>query len=321
MIPLLGKYFMFDDLPPQDRVVCTVLDYIGLGFLLVVSEILFVSGAPWWKWLLSVAVGIFFVWMAHYWPRVRPRLGPVFVASITRVANNFWLRRIAVVTIFGCLITSVLYFAFQLRKDLDMYVMPRTITAQQAKRLSEFLSRYPSFSVGVKVAYPSDEESSEYAGELFGALRNTKLDVNPPNHDGPAPMRFPKYMPKPHRDDIDQFGKPLYADDNIFAAAQDRWLDSEIQWNIDSRFYPSRGLTTMYTSVGPAINPDPLHPSSVSILHDALAYAGIKVDGSVSGFGKLEEVYLLVGLRPEKLGDEEPMLMKIGRAIERIGAK
>lgn len=182
MIPLLGRYFMFDDLPPEDRVVCTVLDYIGLGFLLVVSEILFVTGAPWWKWLLSVAAGVFFVWMAHYWPKIKSKIWPSFASLIIRIANNFWLRRIGTVIVLGYLVTMVLSFALSIRRDVDARVMPRQISKEQSQRLHDSLSHH-SFAVGVKVVQ-GDPEAMEYAAQIFNILRGTDLDVNPPNHGG-----------------------------------------------------------------------------------------------------------------------------------------
>jgi hypothetical protein len=321
MISLLGRWRMFDELPRQDRVVCTVFDYFGLGWLLLVPEALFVFGAAWWKTLFAIAFGVFCVWFAHYWPVIKPKLGPVFVTSIVWATNSFWLKRVVVVVLLGYIVALVLSFAFQLRRDLDSYVMPRQVTGQQTSRLCDFLSHHDSFSVGVRVADVSDQESSDYAGQLFNALRKSKLDVNPPNHDGPGPVRLREYMPRPSKTDTDRDGSPLFKSDDAFMEAQDAWIDAEIRWMMDSRFYQAYGLNIMETIVGAAVNPDPLHPSNVAILQDALRYAGIDANGGGSASGKTEDIYLLVGRRPMKIGYEQPILLRFGRWIERVGAQ
>jgi hypothetical protein len=206
--------------------------------------------------------------------------------------------------------------------DLKMPgVMPRRISEKQSTRLQKYFSSRSSFGVGVKVANMDDRESLEYAGELFNALRKAGLEVNPPRHDGPGPVKLREYMSRPHKTDRGPGGDLLYKNDDSFIAAQDAWVDSEIARAIDQRYFPATGLTIMNVlpeSV-PAENPDPSHPTNAATLYDALVYAGIESSGSGSANGNKGELYLLVGRRPLVLGEKPPMLSRIGRWLEGLG--
>ncbi len=165
---------MFDDLPPQDRVVCTVFDYIGLGFLLVVAEFLFARGEL-AKACIAFAIGIIFIALAHYWPKIKPRLFPALTSSIVSIANNFWSRRLALVIIVGSMVTMIFSFAISLRHDINAYVMPRAINDKQKGRLEDFLRQHRPFAITVQAA-AHDEEAYSYANQIFNTFKEAGWD-------------------------------------------------------------------------------------------------------------------------------------------------
>ena len=80
------------------------------------------------------------------------------------------------------------YLIFSLRADVNKYVLPREVTKEQAEKLKHYLSARQPFGFSIEVV-PNDQEASEYASELFNAFRQTDLDINPPNHGGPGPIK------------------------------------------------------------------------------------------------------------------------------------
>src|SRR5271156_2117602 len=93
MNTLLGRWKMFEDLSRPDRIVCIVLDYVALGFLLLASEILLLAQT--WvllKFFACIFIGIALLCIANYWVVIKPRLKPWAASVISRAANNFWLR-------------------------------------------------------------------------------------------------------------------------------------------------------------------------------------------------------------------------------------
>jgi len=76
-------------------------------------------------------------------------------------------------------------FALNLRRDLDVYVMPRRLTEQQIQSIADFLGPSPTFSVVIK-SDPRDEEANRYAGQFQIALSRAKWPVER-NADVQAP--------------------------------------------------------------------------------------------------------------------------------------
>jgi hypothetical protein len=66
-------------------------------------------------------------------------------------------------------------FVYNIRSDLDQYVMPRRVTQKQADDLHEYLSHHDKYPVTVKVN-PLDAEAREYAGQLLNALNRSEWE-------------------------------------------------------------------------------------------------------------------------------------------------
>ena len=311
MIGVLGRgWRMFDDLPAQDRVVCTVFDYLGLGWLLLVPEVLFVSGAALWKMLLAIAFGVLCICVANYWTRIKPRLGPSLVASVTWVANNFWLKRILVLTAFGYLVVVVLSFSLQLRSDLDAYITPRTISEEQEAKLLDYLSKHDPYSVTVRVV-PRDQEAANYAGQIFNVLRKTKWDVQG--------IEYPQIpaQKKPLPDDRALNGDQIYKTSADFIAAHDAWLDGEITRKINEQLYDGYGVFISIEEPGQPIRPDKLHPTPEMKLEDAaatlitgLGNAGVESGGGTSYNKPKDALSILVLHRPRNVAYQVPLRQK-----------
>jgi hypothetical protein len=80
---------------------------------------------------------------------------------------------LAVIAIF--VVSLSIAFVIRLRIDLDRYVMPRIVTQQQADAIQKNVKGAGSITVKVN---PRDREATEYAGQLFNALRNTGWNVD-----------------------------------------------------------------------------------------------------------------------------------------------
>jgi hypothetical protein len=73
-------------------------------------------------------------------------------------------------------------------------------------------------------------------------------------------------------------------------------------------------------ALGNGSRPDPKHDPE-RILEEAFQSADITVNGSGGAGGDEYKLFVLVGHRPLRLGDNLPMLYKIGRWIETLGLK
>jgi hypothetical protein len=85
-----------------------------------------------------------------------------------------------VMGVFGVwiLIASLVYSLHDLRSDLDMYAMPRTLTKSQATDLTDFLrSQQFTSDVYIRVA-EDDEEANRYAIDLSKALLAANWNVS-----------------------------------------------------------------------------------------------------------------------------------------------
>jgi hypothetical protein len=321
MISLLRDLIMIDETPTGDKAVYVFLEMIALGFVLYAIEEAFKENASWIKVGVASALGIVFFLLGVYWTKLKVRVRSSWAHRIDVVANDYRYRYGLAVLLVGVSAVYIAKSLYSLRSDLETYVMPRRITDRQSLRLREYLSHRNSFGLGVKIANMNDPESLDYASEIFTALRNARLEVNPPRHDGPGPVKLHEYMPRPHKTDKSATGSLLYKNDDSFITAQDAWIDSEIARIIDQRNFPATGLTIIEVipDSAPTNNADPSHSTRAMILHDALVYAGIENSGSGLANGNEGELYLLVGRRPMVLGDKPPILSRIGRWIERLG--
>jgi hypothetical protein len=235
---------------------------------------------------------------------------------LERIALRPWLRRI--LSALGVLFLVVGgYYAYSLRSTLNSYILPRSVTNEQRLRLKEYLDKQQPFAVHVEVV-PNDPEAMEYAGQIFNALRDTNLDVNPPNHGGVESVQIPG-LPEPKLTDKDPSGRPLYRDMNAFMEAEDQWIKYEVGRQVAERTYPDTGLGIHVRLTGQPVNPDPHHPTNESILADAFKYAGILVTAGGGEYSRSEQkIWVLVGHRPMRTEDSSSILAKLGGWLESI---
>ncbi len=289
--------------------------------LLTIFGALFATGpfiifqSLWWGmfYLLTGLVGLIML------IRDRLRLSKERAQGIVRGVHVRTSLTYAAAIGISILVGQMVHTVFSLKSDISMYLMPRSVTAEQSDRLKEYLSKRAAHAISVEVV-PNDQEAMGYAGQLFMALRQTNWDIDPPNHGGPAFIHVP-HLPKPKLSDLGNDGKPLYRDTSEYLQAHDEWLESEIDRSVTERTYPDIGLSIQVELVGQPINPDPKNPAPDEILRAAMQYAGIEVGGGGTYNKDRYSVSLRVGHRPLQLGINfrQLLFMKLGSRISEFG--
>lgn len=302
----------FDELP-QTRLFWVLLTIFGALF--ATGPFIFFQSIGWGAFYTLVGLGGLIVLI-----RDRLRFATERAQGVVRsVPVRASLMGVAVIGI-SILIGQMVYIVFTIRADINKYVTPRVVTAEQADKLKDFLSKKEPYAVSVEIVQ-NDQEAAEYAAEIFNALRQTNWDINPPNHGGPGPIRTPR-LRRPRISDIGADGKLLYHNNDEYLEAHDEWLESEIDRSITERTYPDVGLFIQVELVGQPINPDPKHPTPDAILRDAMQYAGIEVNG---GGGSADRgkysVSVRVGHRPLQSGValKQSVFFRLGRWIMDLG--
>jgi hypothetical protein len=163
---------MSDGPPTEDRAVSSFLDYVALACIFgcveaVISNRLWAAGGAFVAAILFHIVGI-------KWPKVKIKVGRRFSSGIDRLAHDSRYRSILTMLLIGCIGLYVLFTLHSLRRDLDTYATPRSITERQARDLRDYLSRHESHPITVR-ANPFDAEASEYAGQLYSAPTTEKV--------------------------------------------------------------------------------------------------------------------------------------------------
>jgi hypothetical protein len=147
------------------------------------------------------------------------------------------------------------------------YVLPRGVTEKQANDLRDYLSRREAHSVTVKVN-PLDGEATEYAGQVFNALKNTEWAV-------------------------------------------------EFSTSNGEPFTLNSGLCIDEQGENAKPN-DPKHDPR-ELLQQAFRAANIEVNCSGGAAAGEYKLFVLVDHRPLVMGNNEPMLVKLGRWIMQLG--
>jgi hypothetical protein len=298
---------------PQTRLFWVLLTIFGALF--ATGPFIFFQSIGWGTFYTLFGLGGLIVLIRDRFRGAKERAQGV----VRRVPVRTSVMTAAVVGV-SLLVGQMVYTVFSLRSDFNKYVVPRVVTAEQADKLREYLSKKESYAVSIEVV-PNDQEAMEYTGQLFNALRQTNWDINPPNHGGPNYIRIPR-LRRPKSNDVGSDGKPLYPDNEKYLEGHDEWLESEIDRSITERTYPDVGLSIQVELPGQPTNTDPKHPTSEAILRDAMQYAGIEVNGSglSAGRGKYS-VVLRVGHRPLQLGTDirQSAFFRLGRWIMDLG--
>jgi len=179
-------------------------------------------------------------------------------------------------------VASVFYQLRQIQDDLNSYVMPRTVTSDQATEIRNTLFTNPS-EVPVNVFSSSgDPEAVEYAGQITDAISGGGWNAS-----------FRTINPWEPTDDPDKNGGDFHA---IYVAIE-------------------QGIAIRTCIVGQPTNPDPKHPTPDATLSMALTAAHIQA-GSASRSNCLKySVVIEVGRRPVVINREPTRLYRIGRSI------
>lgn len=136
--------------------------------------------------LSAIVVAIlFFVaglkWPSSYWVSGSLISAAIIIIVLTTVGNWFEITRRAANPRYRSFALAFVLLSFgiyiiahmnALRSDIDTYVMPRTVTRQQADDLREYLSQHDKYAVTVKVN-PVDAEAREYGAQLLNAFNRS----------------------------------------------------------------------------------------------------------------------------------------------------
>jgi uncharacterized membrane protein len=119
--------------------------------------------------IAAIAVAIVLYILERNWSRITTRASNQFVQIVHNIARHRNVVLSLIVVGFGVYAAR---FVYNIRSDLDTYVMPRRITPKQADDLREYLSHHDKYAVTVKVN-PLDAEAREYGAQLMNALNRS----------------------------------------------------------------------------------------------------------------------------------------------------
>jgi len=179
------------NLSTGDKLIANLLYNFGWMILLVGLELIaqaLVIGAQilnYWAEAGVIIAGTTLLAASYLWPPSKPETKEFFTKLLSPIAaRSRSLALAAVVTLWAILMFQVA----ALRSDLEMYVIPRQLSVQQAKDLTAYLSAHGPYSVTVR-ADPSDREALQYAGAIFSAIHQSDWtsDFNLTNDD-PRPL-------------------------------------------------------------------------------------------------------------------------------------
>lgn len=165
MTSFLKDFVMPDELPSGDRAVYVFIEMIALGFVLVA--------------ITALVLAIVFFLVGIKWTSLKSRIWPTWAERIDRAAGDYRFRYGLPLLLVGAAGIYTISYLQSLRNDLDMYVMPRVVTEKQAAALRTALSSNPNtWNVQLNIcSNVGDREATEFAGQLFNAIRNGGWDA------------------------------------------------------------------------------------------------------------------------------------------------
>jgi hypothetical protein len=176
-----------DEIPTEHGSVFHFLDIFALGCGLEALAGLHKGDS---LWVVAAWVGgaIAFHMLGTKWPWIKERLD-----ARSAVIVYWGVRGLSTLAV-GYGVISVVFFALQLRSDLDAYVMPRKITTKQADSIRQSLmGRDPGIPIEVFVNQ-TDSESMEYASQLTNAIKAGGWDARfqplNPWETGPSSIHY-----------------------------------------------------------------------------------------------------------------------------------
>jgi hypothetical protein len=177
--------------PTGPRLIPYFFDFAALVCFFGVEETIR-AGKSWHEWLLELAVGIVFGIIGLRWVKLaafcKEKLGSQSALLLSRSTKII----IGVVAAY-VVATSFLYMR-QLREELDVYVMPRKITAEQADQIRRTLAGHdPGIPIEV-FASQADREAMEYASQIVFAIKaagwNAVFESLNPWETGPSANHY-----------------------------------------------------------------------------------------------------------------------------------
>src|ERR1035437_965276 len=242
MLTHLRRPFLAGEIPSGHGSVFHFLDIFALGFGLAAVDSL-VAGRSLWVVGGCVIAAIAIHILGTKWPLIRERLGPRLATILYRAI------RVASALLIGIVVVSIFLYVHQLRSDLDNYVMPRSVTKQQADQISQVLAGHdPGISLDV-FASVADPEATEYAAQLMNAIKKGGWDAR--------------------------------------LGVLNPWETGALANHNNGTFYNiylamDRDVTIRVGLVGQPKNPDPRHPDPDALLREAFQKAGINAGGAGS---------------------------------------
>lgn len=165
---------MSDQLPTGDVAVYNFLEMIALAFVFGAVDTL-VANRPWFIWAGCFALAFLFFLAGIKWPHIKNKIGIPFSTRLERVANDSRYRAGLALLLIGCVGIYGILYVHSLRRDLDTYAMPRTVTPKQSEILREHLSPEPH---AVTIQYNQrDSETAFFAQQLWTAFLGAGWNV------------------------------------------------------------------------------------------------------------------------------------------------
>ena len=165
---------------PGEKAVFILCEWAAGACIFAVVEKL-AAGKSFHTIIPYVISAIFFATLGVKWPALKAWSGfSGFSSGLEKLATNYRFRTSAVITVVVIFSSLASAYLRSIRHDLDVYVMPREVTAGQAQDLREYLSRHESHSVSVRVNQ-EDAEASYYAGQLQAALASWDVSLDTDN--------------------------------------------------------------------------------------------------------------------------------------------
>lgn len=169
------------DLSVGDRIIVSLLFNTGWPLILIGLEPIgqdLITGHQVISYSAAAAIiiaGAVFLTSSYLWPPSKPETRELFAKFLSPIAARS--KSIAVGAVLAlCAIT--LFQVLAVRRDLDNYVMPRTLTSEQMSALRSFFAHeaVPPYRITI-VVDRTDDEATHFAGDLNSALQSAGWQV------------------------------------------------------------------------------------------------------------------------------------------------
>jgi hypothetical protein len=125
-------------LPPGNTSVFQLLSIFASAFATTGATLL-LTGGGYVVGIAALAFAVFLFIVGLKWSSVRRHAGQNFVLMVDKLAQY---RNTVVLFIVAGFVIYGIHFVYNLRSDINKYVIPRTITSQQSDALQEYSSQH-----------------------------------------------------------------------------------------------------------------------------------------------------------------------------------